>query len=120
MRDNHTQEWREQMATRAATLATPQVGYTPAADKGPLVRTDALYAETDAAALAYDWMERCEVSTASAQDVLKEIEICEHGDFVARAMHLLSNVGIFTNRDKLVQALVESLEDTLLKCARHE
>lgn len=118
MRDNHTQEWREQMATRAETLTTPQVGYTPPA--GPIVRTDALYAETDAAAMAYDWMERCEISTASAQDVLKEIEITEHGDFVAKAMHLLSNVGIFTNRDKLVQVLVESLEDTLLKCARHE
>lgn len=73
--------------------------------------------DTSAENLAYDWMERCKESVASAQDVLKEIEITEHGDFVAKAMWMLANVGIYTNRDKIVRELIDALEATLLECA---
>lgn len=87
---------------------------------GPVVRGDELYDETDSASIAYQWMRRCQLSEDEALSVMSEIEITEHGDFIKKALHLLSSVGLYSDRNKIVNELVESLEGTLLACARNE
>lgn len=76
--------------------------------------------DTTAADTAYAWIRRCRESEDAAFGVMTEIEITEHGDFVKKAMHLLSNVGPYTDRNKIVAELVESLEGTLKACAANE
>lgn len=76
--------------------------------------------DTTAADTAYEWIRRCRESEDAAFDVMTEIEITEHGDFVKKAMHLLSNVGPYTDRNKIVNELAEALDETLKACANHE
>lgn len=76
--------------------------------------------DTSAEDTALAWMRRCSESEAEAFRVLCEIEITEHGDFVQKALHLLSNVGPYTDRNKLVNELIDSMEGTLKACAANE
>lgn len=69
---------------------------------------------------ALAWLWRCRRSEEAARDVLSEIEITEHGNFVALAAHLLSDIGPYSDRTKIVNDLRDALLDTLKKCAANE
>lgn len=69
---------------------------------------------------ALAWLWECRKSEDAARSVMSGIEITEHGDFVAKAMHLLSNVRPSTDRNKLVNELIDSFEGTLKACAANE
>ena len=94
---------------RDTTLAAPPASLPPEYEE-----------DTTAADTAYEWIRRCRESEEAAFDVMTEIEITEHGDFVKKAMHLLSNVGPYTDRNKIVNELADALDDTLRKCAANE
>ena len=76
--------------------------------------------DTTAEDTALEWLWRCRKSEADAFEVMTEIEITEHGDFVKKAMHLLSNIGPYSDRNKIVNELADALDDTLKACARAE
>lgn len=102
---------------KATSVYHESMGTKPAAN---IPRCAALYADTSAAKLAYAWMQRCSLSEEDALDVMTEVEIAHHGDFVKKALHLLSRVGPYTDRNKIVRELVESLESTFKACAEGE
>lgn len=88
--------------------------------RGPITRGPKLFTDDDAASTALGWIQRCQESEDEALSVMSEIEITAHGDFVKKAMHILSSVGLYTDRNKIVAELVDSLEGTLKACAAHE
>lgn len=69
---------------------------------------------------ALAWLWRCRESEDAALEVMSEIEITCHGDFVKKAMHLLSDIGPYTDRNRIVNDLQDALLDTLKKCAANE
>lgn len=76
--------------------------------------------DTSAADTAREWISRCRESEDAALDVMSEIEITCHGNFVQKAMHLLADIGPYTDRDRIVNDLQDALLDTLKKCAANE
>lgn len=95
--------------------------YRDTALASPPARLPADYPEdTTAEDTALEWLRRCQQSESHAADVLCELEITEHGEFVQKAMHLLSHIGPYTDRAKIVNDLQDALLDTLKLCAANE
>jgi len=118
-----TLHWKEQNMSDKAyeqmALGTYRVD-TSCANRNADARYLADAEDTTAVEKACRWMERCRKSEDEAFDVAWEVEIAEHGNFVKRAMHLLSGVGTYTDRNKIVSELVAALEETLLEIANRE